>query len=104
MLDLFLTHSLNSDQRVCWAVVTGNRHSDIILLSFPDVRLNPRLQKSCELDIKKFCKEEITKYKDNANVFEGKVLMCLRKQFVQDVSIKKTKKLMEKIYCFEVIK
>nr|KAG5690596.1 hypothetical protein BaRGS_022600 [Batillaria attramentaria] len=45
-----------------------------------DYRLNPLLQKGCQQDIPKFCKDVLTEEKNDENL-EGKVINCLKKQF-----------------------
>lgn len=54
-----------------------------------DFRLNPQLKKSCQMDIPKFCSEILHNSKQDEEL-EGKVINCLKKQFVRRVSFFKT--------------
>ena len=56
-----------------------------ILFYISDYRLNPQLKKSCQMDIPKFCSEIIHNSKQDEDL-EGKVINCLKKQFVRRVS------------------
>ncbi|CAE1332042.1 GLG1 [Acanthosepion pharaonis] len=47
-----------------------------------DFRLNPQLKKSCQMDIPKFCSEIVHNSKQDEEL-EGKVINCLKKQFVR---------------------
>ena len=46
-----------------------------------DYRLNPRLKSACERDVPKFCAEIIIKHRSDEQL-EGKVIACLKKQYV----------------------
>jgi len=50
-----------------------------------DFRLNPSLQKSCNRDIPKFCKE-VLRFK-NEDFFEGRVIDCLKQKAIQKHSM-----------------
>jgi Golgi apparatus protein 1 len=47
-----------------------------------DYRLNPRLKSACERDIPKFCAEIIETHKTDEQQLEGKVIACLKRQYV----------------------
>ena len=53
---------------------------------YPDYRLNPTLQKSCRMDIPKFCKAELAEQTKDQEM-EGKIINCLKIQFRKHVSI-----------------
>lgn len=46
-----------------------------------DYRLNPRLKTACQRDVPKFCAEIIDKHRSDEQL-EGKVIACLKKQYV----------------------
>ncbi|XP_064467389.1 Golgi apparatus protein 1-like [Ornithodoros turicata] len=48
-----------------------------------DYRLNPRLQKSCRMDIAKFCSNIVLEKDGKDTELEGKVIQCLKIQFVR---------------------
>ncbi|CAI9714844.1 Golgi apparatus protein 1 [Octopus vulgaris] len=49
-----------------------------------DYRLNPQLQQACKMDINKFCYQIIINTKKDQDL-EGKVINCLKKQFVHQM-------------------
>ncbi|GAB1597551.1 Golgi apparatus protein 1-like [Argonauta hians] len=49
-----------------------------------DYRLNPQLHHSCKLDINKFCYQIVANSKKDEDL-EGKVINCLKKQFVHQM-------------------
>ena len=56
-----------------------------IIQQMKDYRLNPRLAKACTNDLPKFCHKFILEKVDSEKDFlEGKVIQCLKDQFVEN--------------------
>ena len=51
-----------------------------------DIRLNPKLEKNCKMEMNKFCHDVISD-RDNykgESLLEGKVIGCLKEVFVKE--------------------
>ena len=60
--------------------------TQISLLSFLDYRLDPKLAKSCRLDIPKFCSQVVAEHANNKELFHGRLIKCLKTKFIAKVN------------------
>ena len=61
-----------------------------IIEKFQDYRLRPRLQKACQMDLKKFCSKVLLRSDKTdltVDFLEGKVLKCLEAKFAESAEL-----------------